>query len=161
MHPNIEALFDDAESRYLKSEELNILSQYVESLPARLTTYRTLRDCELEVMQQVADQLQVELAQEKVEHLERALKNALLTLRYCAMGMLLNDESFVQERLMGWMSGTMRFYNNKTINTVLYRLLDQRLIEALGEQSMHLLTPYLNLAQTLLYEQSTEPVPIK
>lgn len=161
MHPHIEALFDDAESRYLKSEELNILSKYVESLPARLTTYRALRDCELEVMQQVADQLQVELAQEKIEHLERALKNALLTLRYCAMGMLLNDEAFVQERLIGWMSGTMRFYNSRGINTVLYRLLSQYLMEALGAQSMQLLTPYLNLAQTLLYEQSTEPAPTK
>ncbi len=157
MHPHIEALFDDAESRYLKPEELNVLSQYVESLPARLNTYRTLRDCELEVMQQVADQLQIELAQEKVEHLERAIKNALLILRYCAMGMLLNDESFVRERSMGWLSGTMRFYNSRTINTVLYRLLNQYLMEVLGPQPMQLLTPYLNLAQTLLYEQSAEP----
>lgn len=161
MHPHIEALFDNAESRYLKPEELNILSQYVESLPARLSTYRTLRDCELEVMQQVADQLQIELAQEKIEHLERALRNALLTLRYCAMGLLLNDESFVRERLMGWMSGTMRFYNSSTINAVLYRLLNQHLMEVLGPQPMHLLTPYLKLAQTLLYEQSVEPTPTK
>lgn len=161
MHPHIEALFDDAESRYLKPEELNILSQYVESLPARLSAYRTLRDCELTVMQQVADQLQVELAQEKIEHLERALKNALLTLRYCAMGMLLNDESFVQERLMGWFSGTMRLYNSKAINTVLYRLLNQHLREVLGPQPMQVLAPYLTLAQTLLYEQSAEPTSTK
>lgn len=161
MHPHIEALFDDAESRYLKPEELNVLSQYVKSLPTRLNTYRTLRDCELEVMQQVADRLQVELAQEKIEHLERALKNALLILRYCAMGMLLNDQSFVQERLMGWLSGTMRFYNSKAINTVLYRLLNQYLMEVLGSQPMQLLTPYLTLAQTLLYEQSTESTSAK
>uniref|UniRef100_A0A832M103 Phycobilisome protein n=1 Tax=Oscillatoriales cyanobacterium SpSt-402 TaxID=2282168 RepID=A0A832M103_9CYAN len=157
MHPQIEALFDEAESRYLKPEELAVLSQYVDSLPARLTTYRALRDRELDVMQQVADQLQLELPQEKIEHLERALKDALLTLRYCAMGMLLNDEKFVKERLMSWLSGTMSLYNSQTINTVLYRLLHQRLTEVLGTQAMSFLTPPLMMAQTLFHEKNSYP----
>lgn len=157
MHPQIEALFDEAESRYLKPEELAVLSQYVDSLPARLTTYRALRDRELDVMQQVADQLQLELPQEKTEHLERALKDALLTLRYCAMGMLLNDEKFVKERLMSWLSGTMSLYNSQTINTVLYRLLHQRLTEVLGTQAMSFLTPPLMMAQTLFHEKNSYP----
>lgn len=156
MHPQIEALFDEAESRYLKPEELAVLSQYVESLPARLITYRTLRDRELDVMQQVADQLQAELPQEKIEHLERAIKDALLTLRYCAMGMLLNDETFIRERLTSWLNGTMSLYNSQTINTVLYRLMHQRLSEVLGTQAMSFLTPPLLMAQTLLYEKASQ-----
>lgn len=152
MHPQIEALFDQAESRYLKAEELGLLNQYVDSLPARLTTYRTLRDRELDIMQPVADQLQRELPQEKIEHLERALKNALLTLRYCAMGMLLNDDTFVKERLVSWLGGTMSLYNNPTINSTLYRLLHQQLSEVLGNSATGLLTPHLLMAQTLLHE---------
>ncbi|EKQ69626.1 hypothetical protein OsccyDRAFT_2264 [Leptolyngbyaceae cyanobacterium JSC-12] len=161
MHPQIEALFDEAESRYLKPEELAVLSQYVDSLPARLMTYCTLRDRELEIMQQVADQLQLELPQEKVEHLERAIKDGLLTLRYCAMGMLLNDENFVKERLMSWLSGTMSLYNSQTINTVLYRLLNQRLTEALGTQAMRLLTPPLLIAQALLLDEKVSQLSVK
>ncbi|MBF2028392.1 MAG: hypothetical protein IGS48_16765 [Oscillatoriales cyanobacterium C42_A2020_001] len=157
MHPQIEALFDEAESRYLKPEELAVLSQYVESLPARLMTYRTLRDRELDVMQQVADHLQTELPHEKIDHLERAIKDALLTLRYCAMGMLLNDEKFVKDRLMSWLNGTLSLYNSQTINTVLYRLMHQRLTEVLGTQAMSFLTPQLLMAQTLLHEKATQP----
>lgn len=66
MPPQLEAIFDDAESRYLKPNELQLLSQYVDSLPVRLSAYRTLRDRELEVMQLVADQLQAQLPNEKL-----------------------------------------------------------------------------------------------
>lgn len=152
MHPQIEALFDQAESRYLKPEELGLLNQYVDSLPARLSAYRALRDHELEIMQAVADQLQAEMPQEQIEHLERAIKNALLTLRYCAMGMLLNDDTFVRERLVSWLGGTMSLYNSQPINMVLYRLLNQRLSAVLGSAATSLLTPHLLMAQTLLHE---------
>jgi hypothetical protein len=152
MHPQIEALFDEAESRYLKPEELGLLSEYVQSLPVRLLTYRTLRDRELDIMQPVADQLQMELPQEKIENLERAIKNTLLTLRYCAMGMLLNDETFVKERLVSWLGGTMTLYNSQAINSTLYRLLHQQISQVLGTQATSLLTPHLLMAQTLLHE---------
>lgn len=161
MHPQLESLFDEAESRYLKPEELGILSQYVDSLPARLISYRALRECELEVMQRVADQLQAQFPDEKTEILERSIRNALLTLRYCAMGMLLNDENFVKHRLLNWLTGPMALYHNSTVNDILYRLLNQRLSETLGTQNMTLLSPYLAMAQTLLYEQTASPAGIR
>lgn len=154
MHPQIEALFDEAENRYLKADELQLLNQYVDSLPERLMAYRTLRDRELAIMQHVADQIQAELPNETIEALERAIKNALLTLRYCAMGMLMNDESFVRDRLMSWLGGAMAQYNNSTINQSLYRLLNQELSQNLGPQAMNLLTPQLVLAQTLIHQQT-------
>ena len=156
MHPQLEEIFDDAESRYLKQDELQVLGQYVDSLPIRLNAYRTLRDRELEVMQPVADQLQAQLPNEKIENLERAIKTAMLTLRYCAMGLLLNDQSFVQDRLASWLGGTMRLYNIQSINTVLYRLVHQYLSQVLSPQELNLLTPYLTLAETLMREQSLE-----
>lgn len=153
MHQQIEAIFDEAESRYLKPEELSILSKYVDSLPQRLEAYRQLRDRELEVMQQVADQLQAEMPQEKVETLERSLKNALLMLRYCAMAMLLNDESFVQERLLSWLGRTVQTYNTQAVDRTLYRLLNQRLSQSLSSDQINLLKPSLLLAQNSLLNQ--------
>ncbi|MEX0268135.1 hypothetical protein AB3R30_03245 [Leptolyngbyaceae cyanobacterium UHCC 1019] len=158
MHSQLEAIFDDAESRYLKSDELHLLSQYVESLPIRLNAYRNLRDRELEIMQPVADQLQTQLPNEKIENLERALKTAMLTLRYCAMGLLLNDQSFAQDRLISWLGGTMRLYNIQSINTVLHPLVQQHLSQVLSPQEMDLLAPYLTLAETLIREQSLEMI---
>lgn len=155
MHPQIQALFDEAENRYLKPQELSLLSQYVSSLPARLDAYRTLRDRELEVMQRVADQLQAEMPQEDVATLERSIKNALLVLRYCSMGMLLNDETFVQTRLLDWLSQSMSVYNTQRIDQALYRLLNQSLVQALNANQMSLLQPQIKLAQDFLLQQPT------
>lgn len=155
MHPNIESLFDEAENRYLKPDELNLINQYVGSLPARMDAYRALRDRELEVMQAVADQLQAELPQEKVENLERSIKNALLVLRYCAMGMLLDDEEFVQKRLLSWLSETLKAYDTQAIDTILYRLLDQKLAQALSPQQVQLLNPQLKKAEAVLLQSAS------
>ncbi len=156
MHSQIEALFDEAENRYLKPEELGLLNQYVNSIPARMTVYQALRDRELEIMQPVADQLQAALPQESLEALERAVKNGLLALRYCAMAMLLNDEKLVGDRLSGWLGGTMSLYNNPTINGVLYSLMQQRLTEVLGAQAMSLLAPHLQTAQAVMNSLSPQ-----
>lgn len=158
MHSNIEAIFDEAENRYLKTEELGLINQYVDSLPARLDTYRTLRDRELEVMQQVADQLQAAMPQEKVENLERCIKTALLTLRYCAMAMLLNDESFVRERLLSWVCETAGTYQTQTIDATLYRLLNQHLAKTLTSVQMGLFAPMLKLAETAILQPTAAKV---
>jgi len=153
MHPQIETIFDAAETRYLKPEELKLVTQYVESLPQRLDTYRNLRDQEMEVMQWVADQLQAQLPQEEKELLERSLKNALLMLRYCSMGMLLNDEGLVRERFLNWVSQSTKIYNTEIIDTHLYRLLNQQLSRVLGSKQMNILSPMLTMAQTALLPQ--------
>lgn len=152
MHPQIETIFDEAENRYLKSEELNVINQYVNSLPERLETYRALRDRELEIMQQVADQLEAALPQESIEKLERSLKNALLLLRYSAMGMLLNDEAFVQEQLVSWLTKTLSLHNTRAIDTVLFRLLNQRLMQTLTAKQINLVGPYIAKVQTAILQ---------
>lgn len=157
MHPQIEAVFDNAETRYLKPEELRLITQYVQSLPERLAVYRSLRDQELEVMQWVADQLQAQMPQEEQELLERSIKNALLMLRCCSMGMLLNDEALIQERFLRWVSQSAKVYNTEKIDTTLYRLLNQRLTKMLGAKQMSCLSPMLTIAQNALVSQS-EPV---
>lgn len=150
MYTEIAAIFDEAESRYLKADELGILGQYVSSLPQRLETYQCLRDQELSIMQQVADQLQIEMPQEPTANLERSIKNALLVLRYCAMSTLLNDESFVKDRLLSWLSQVTQTYNSQKADTVLYRLLDQRLSQVFKPQQLSLLAPSLQLAKDAL-----------
>ncbi|MBW4473001.1 MAG: hypothetical protein KME45_21875 [Stenomitos rutilans HA7619-LM2] len=152
MHPQIETIFDEAELRYLKSEELSVVNQYVNSLPERLETYRALRDHELEIMQQVADQLEAALPQETVENLERSLKNALLLLRYSAMGMLLNDEAFVQERLVDWLTKTISLHNTRAIDMALFRLLNQKLMQTLAPKQINLVGPYIAKVQTAILQ---------
>lgn len=149
MHPHIEELFDDAETRYLKVEELRLVAQYVSSVPERLTAYRNLRDCELDVMQAVADQLQAEMPQEPEATLERSITHALLLLRHCAMALLLDEEAILQDRFLSWVRPSIEVYNTQAIDSRLHQLLNQRLNQVLGKQ-MALLNPILLSAQQAL-----------
>lgn len=153
MHPRVETIFDEAENRYLNPEELGVLSQYVDSLPARLELYRAMRDNEIAIMQAVADQLQAEFPNEKIESLERSIKNALLVLRYSAMGMLLNDETFITKQLLNWLQKTVQAYNTLAVDTALYRLLDQQLQQQFGPQQLVFLHPMLDAAKQALLGQ--------
>ena len=153
MHPQIEAMFDEAENRYLKPEELSCLNQYVESLPERLKTYRYLRDHEVEIMQQVADKVETQFPSENVATLERCLKNALLILRYSAMGMLLNDDEFMHGRLLNWLEGTAKAYQTDAIDQCLYQTLNQRLDQVLSPAQVELIKTHLTLAEGVLLGQ--------
>ncbi|MFM7424349.1 MAG: hypothetical protein ACKO7W_05035 [Elainella sp.] len=155
MHPQIATVFDEPEHHYLKLEELKLLSQYVASMPERLDTYRNLRDRELEVMQAVVDQLEAEFPQESEQNLERCIKHALLMLRYCALSLLLNDETLVQQRFLNWVTPLAKTYGTKAIDTKLYRLLNQQLSKVLTAKQMSYLSPSLSLAQEALLSQPT------
>lgn len=154
MYPQIAAVFDEAENRYLKPEELKLISQYVASMPERLDAYRNLRERELEIMQTVVDQLQADLPQESEEHLERSIKQALLMLRYCALSLLINDETLVQRRFLDWVAPLAKAYNTKAIDTKLYRLLNRQLSKVLTAKQMSYLSPSLAMAQEALLSQA-------
>jgi hypothetical protein len=147
MNHLIEAAFDDAENRYLKPEEMALVSQYAQSIPARLEAYRSLRDHEIEIMQWVADQIQAEMPIEPVENLERSIKNGLLMLRCCAMAMLLDDESYVQNRFLVWAKPMTEVYGSQVVDTTLHGLMNHRLNQVLGVERMRFLTPLLEQAQ--------------
>lgn len=146
MPPHLATLFDEAEHRYLKPEELKRMSQYVGSLPERIVIYRTLRDRELEVMQAVANQLQIALPQAGQVELERSLRQAMLMLRHCAMAMLLNDETIIQEHV-NWVRPTAQIFNTLSLDILLCRLLHQQLAQLFSSQQLDYLTPMLQLAQ--------------
>ncbi|MGJ3251308.1 MAG: hypothetical protein ACFE0J_09290 [Elainellaceae cyanobacterium] len=154
MHSKIESIFDEAENRYLKPDELGALNQYVNSLPDRLDTYRHLRDQEVAIMQPVANQLEAQFSQEGTQTLERSIKTALLIMRYCAMAMLLNDETFLTTRLSGWFAQSIKIYNTERIDEALYQLLDRRLSDVLTPSQLNLIRPHLALAQETLLSQS-------
>jgi len=152
MYPQLESAFNEAEHRYLQPEELSAITQYVSSLPKRMDAYCALRDKEIGIMQQVADQLVRTLPGETTEALERSIKNALLVMRYCAMGMLLNDETFVKERLQTWMGQTMKAYHSQAVDSALYLLLTQYLNQSLTLQHLSSFNPMLAIAQAQYFQ---------
>jgi hypothetical protein len=150
MNPTFNALFDEPEKRYLSADDLNLLSQYVGSLPERITVYRQLRTDEVAVMQPVADALQVQFPDVSEEMLKRALQNGMLALRYAAMAMLMDTPTFVTKRLQTWLPEMVAAYGTGDIDQALHQLLQKQLTRRLTGEQWALLSPALAAATALL-----------
>jgi hypothetical protein len=152
MDANIKDLIDKAQERYLKANELDALDQYVRSLPARLQLYRHMRDREIPIIQAVADRVVEDLPNDETANIEKGIRNLALVTRYCAMGMLLNDEGFLKERLLGWLEQVMAQPDMRRVNESLYKNLNQVLRQELSAAQLELMQPLITAAQvTLIY----------
>lgn len=152
MDTKIQDLIEQAQERYLKSDELGLLETYVRSLPERLKLYQLLRDRELDMLQSVADQIEREVPSTELVDIESGIKNLLLVMRYCAMSMLLNDENFLKQRLLKWLEQVMAQRDMRRLNEALYKLLNQVLRQELSPSQLSLLQPLITAAQvTLIY----------
>lgn len=143
----IDGIFDEAENRYLKPEELRDLGQYVSSLTARMSTYRAVRDHEVAMVQKVADQLELEMPGVAIATVERSIKNAMLSLRYCAMAMLSQNESLVEKQLLPWLKESVQLHNTAEVDAVVFSLLKQQLRLSLNAQQMAMFEPFLALVE--------------
>ncbi len=152
MHPEIEALLDQAENRFLKAEEMTAFKRQAATLSQRLKIYEFLRDKEESIFQPVANKLQEIFPDEKEEILENSLKHWLLVLRYCAMAMLLNDGNFLEQRLLDWLSGLVEAHQTQKIEATVCNLLQTRIKEVLSEQARAILQPFLDQAQLLIID---------
>lgn len=150
MNPNLHALFDEPEKRYLQPEELSLLSQYVTSLPERVAVYRRLRDEEVTLMQQVVNALEQQFPRESEDRLKRSLQNGLLALRYAAMAMLTDDPDFVSKRLQSWLPDMVAAYGTQAIDVALHGLLQQQLGKRFTPQQVALLAPGLAVAREMV-----------
>lgn len=150
MNPKLAAVFDEPENAYLKTDELNALSQFVSSLPERITLYQRLRNEEVTLMQSVADALQQKFAQESEDKLKRCLQNGILMVRYAAMSMLADDDAMVTKRLETWLPEIIAAYETQAIDMALYRLIKEQFASRFSPAQMALLSPGLDAAEQLI-----------
>lgn len=156
MQSSIEGIFDQAENCYLKPDELQQIGQYVTSIADRISTYRAVRDREIDLIQQAVDELQLEMPALEIAVLERTLKNGMLALRHCAMAMLINDSGYMQTRLLSWLESSIELHKAQGIDAAFFRLIKQQLRFSLNTQQMTLLEPFLSLVETVVSTQEEE-----
>lgn len=154
MHPELLSLLEKAEQRYLESKEVELYRRHVASLNRRLQTYEVIRDQETSIFQQVADQLIAAFPNEESANLERCLKYWLLIVRYSATAMLINDQSYLQNRLQDWVKSLLETYETHTIDVKLYQLLITVLKKELPKEHIRLFEPVLEKAKDLVIEAS-------
>ncbi|WP_293129721.1 phycobilisome protein [Microcoleus sp. bin38.metabat.b11b12b14.051] len=156
MHPEIEALLDQAETRFLKGEEIIAFKRQAATLAQRLKIYEFLREKEATIFQPVANKLQESFPNQKEETLERSLKHWVLVLRYCAMAMLLNDLNFLEQRLQDWVSGIVEAHQTQKVEATVCTLLETRLKELLSEQARAILQPFLDQAKSMIVDSNAQ-----
>lgn len=155
MNPQLATVFDEPENAYLKTDELNALSQFVSSLPERINLYQRLRNEEVTLMQAVADALQQKFSQEPEDKLKRCLQNGILMVRYVAMAMLTDDVEMVTKRLETWLPEIIAAYATQAIDSALYQLIKQQFAGRFSSAQMALLTPGLEAAERLIAAKDT------
>jgi len=64
--------------------------------------------------------------------------------------MLLNDQAFLEQRLLDWLSGIVEAHHTQKIEATICNLLQTRLKELLSEQARAILQPFLDQAQSIL-----------
>ncbi|MBT9312915.1 globin family protein [Leptothoe kymatousa] len=143
------------EKGYLNSQELANLGQYVGGLSERIRVYRQLREWEMNLMQELVDGLPGEV-QNDAEALEQSIKQAVLILRYAALGMLVDDANLGCRRLEGWLPTMVEVYQTQTVDALIHRALNQHLLRSLTPVQFALLQPALEAAQQLLYQSETK-----
>lgn len=156
MYSEIQNLMYQAEAQYLQSEETANFKKYALSLKPRLAVYETLRDREVAIFQEIVDQISTDFPQEKL--LERALKDWILIIRYCAMAMLLNDPSFLQHRLLEWLTDLVQVHQRQIIDQKIYELLQVKLQQLL-EGEFALIAPFLEQSKNTLLPKNLAQLP--
>jgi hypothetical protein len=147
MKPAIETLFHEAENRYLKPDATAEVSQYMASLKERTGLYRTLRDQEITWMQPIADELEKNFPSEQITRLENSLRHAMLSVRHCAMAMLMDDPTYLDERFLGWFKESMNIHGTLDLDSHLHTAMRRQLSMSLNAQQFRLLTPALDQVQ--------------
>lgn len=155
MHPELLSLLETAEQRYLEPKEIELYRRHAASLTRRLQTYEMLREQETKIFQAIADRLVKALPNESQENLERCLKYWLLIVRYSATAMLINDLSYLQNRLQDWVKGLLETYETYQIDVQVYELLMQELKNHLSQDDVRLLDPVLQKAKDLIISNQT------
>ncbi len=87
------------------------------------------------------------------------LKDWLLIVRYCAMAMLLNDTTFLQHRLLEWLTDLVQVHQRKTIDQKIYELLQTQLQQLFKSEQMALIAPFLEQVNNTFLQDNLVQLP--
>ena len=155
MKPVIESLFHDAATHYLKPDATVEVNQYVSSLKERTRLYRTIRDQEIAWMQPIADDLEQCFPTEQIDRLENSLRNAMLSLRHCAMAMLMDDLTYLEVHFLTWFQESIEIHDTLDLDSHIHSALRQQLSHALNTSQMRLISPFLNEVESRFKPEAT------
>lgn len=135
----------EADGRYLNSQELNPLEQYLQSYKIRLETYQQLRDQSDKLVLQALRKLAQAYPEIIQQHGQRCKYDMTEVLRYIAVSILRDDETFFKEQMMSWLDTILLAHRKTSQCTIAYRALQEAVSSSLSATSGNLVRPYLDI----------------
>ncbi len=140
----------EADGRYLSSQELLPIEQYIETFDHRLLAYQALREGTEPLVTETLSGLSKIYPDLVKQHGPRCQSGMSDVLRYIALSMLRDDEEFFKEQIMTWLDTILVAMRHNRQCAKAYRLLQVTIAQHLSEKSIALVSPYLDLViQTL------------
>lgn len=135
----------EADGCYLGAQELYLLEQYVQSYAARLDTYQKLHEHGEKLVLLALRKLAQDYPDVIRQHGARCKYDMTEVLRYIALSVLRDDESFFKEHMMVWLDTILLAYKRNSHCGVAYRHLQDAIAANFSAPDANLIRPYLDL----------------
>lgn len=157
MLSQFEELCKSTEDRYANDAELKFLHDYVNSFNLRKEIYAKLKVSEKEIVTKVYEKVKsidVNLLQSNNQDITNKWKaDTLRVLRYIAVAVLMNDNETYRQRFLLWFQTIMKAFGAQRSCFVTYEVMKEVFQDYLTPVQYELVSPSLELTQTILGEQ--------
>jgi hypothetical protein len=133
-----------ADGSYLEASELRLFEQYLQSYTNRLEAYQTLRDKSSALVVHALRRLAQAYPELVQKHGQRCQYDMMEVLRYIALSILRDDETFFKEQVMSWLDTVLLAHKKNTECSIAYRHLLEAVTSGLSPSTSSLIYPYLN-----------------
>jgi hypothetical protein len=150
LNHDLEKTVLDADGRYLNAGELGVLERYIESYSKRLETYQLLRDNSKALVVEALRHLFESYPELLQKHKQRCAYDMSEVLRYIALSILRDDETFFMEALFSWLDTILVAYKKNNACADAYGYLKQAVEKQLPSRCSLMVGPYLEKVQQVL-----------
>ncbi len=133
------------DGHYLSAQELGALERYARSYAVRLHVYEQLRDHSVVFVLQALNQQEQVYPELMQQHSKRCRYDMTEVLRYIALSVLRDDETFFKAQLLSWLQTILRAYGHTTHCATAYRFLQVVIAVTLPPEGVALTRPYFDL----------------
>ncbi len=140
----------DADGRYLNSQELYPLEQYIQSYQLRLETYKRLSEESEKLTVNTLRKFAQSYPELIRQHGARCKYDMGSVIRYIALSILRNDELFFKEQMMFWLDTILVAYKRSSHCTRVYDYLQKEVDAVLPTNCSSLVHPYIKIITVML-----------
>jgi Phycobilisome protein len=153
MITQLEALVDGAEGSYATTQDIRSLEHLMSSWPERKDAYLAVQAKEKEIIEQAIKLLQENQTFTDAKPvdglmLDRCRRDMTFSLRSYALGMLLQDEEMLKDRVIHWQKNILQAMDLHNYQGV--KLVYKAICSELTPEQANLLKPYFKLGQDMI-----------